>query len=496
MSSDGSNVKKNKTEPTPEDILASLMSDLKNIDVKVDDTNSLKLSDDESENSNVNSELNPPDLLEFPEINKASLNKLNFKLNENQNSEDNHFQNEQTQHPNHSEDLNTLNFKLDDENKSIQSETKSKNLFLNPELNIDYQHLDDDLMIANQFDISEPAESVSLSPINDHYSLSESDQNNEYESTSISSIKEEPISISTEDIPVMNFESSVVSPFVANPDKTEVLTDLSLSSSSSINSTSPELNSLPDERTVAVAGYAQRVSSNSDPVPLKVSVGQSSRSGSMVQTVGNGFHSESQIALAEHLKIAQEKIYQLQSENDQLRNQNDELLSASQIIKERSEVQHQQIQELLNDRQNFESNLKEENKIFKLQLQKKEAELIRLQDKISELESRLSFDLKKIRLKERDLENRLELLRSEKNALVKSKDEQILEYRRQMDQLELVKESYRQKCVELNKSLEANQESFKKATRVLRLAMANLEMQEDVKSSKPLTNQFPLKKVE
>ena len=103
-----SNVKKNKTEPTPEDILASLMSDLKNIDVKVDDTNSLKLSDDESENSNVNSELNPPDLLEFPEINKASLNKLNFKLNENQNSEDNHFQNEQTQHPNHSEDLNTL----------------------------------------------------------------------------------------------------------------------------------------------------------------------------------------------------------------------------------------------------------------------------------------------------------------------------------------------------------------------------------------------------
>ena len=48
--------------------------------------------------------------------------------------------------------------------------------------------------------------------------------------------------------------------------------------------------------------------------------------------------------------------------------------------------------------------------------------------------------------------------------------------------------SDRQKCVELNKSLETNQESFKRTTRALRLAMANLELQEE--------NKVPMKKAE
>jgi hypothetical protein len=57
-----------------------------------------------------------------------------------------------------------------------------------------------------------------------------------------------------------------------------------------------------------------------------------------------------------------------------------------------------------------------------------------------------------------------------------------------MDVLQMEVESYRQKCLELNKLIETNQESFKRTTRALRLAMANLELQEE--------NKVPMKKAE
>ena len=60
--------------------------------------------------------------------------------------------------------------------------------------------------------------------------------------------------------------------------------------------------------------------------------------------------------------------------------------------------------------------------------------------------------------------------------------------RRKMDVLQMEVESYRQKCIDLNKLIETNQESFKRTSRALRLAMANLELQEE--------NKVPMKKAE
>ncbi len=140
------------------------------------------------------------------------------------------------------------------------------------------------------------------------------------------------------------------------------------------------------------------------------------------------------------------------------------------------------------DRDSLEDSFKNEIVLLKNHLSKKDNELQKAQLKTDELESRLKFDMKKIRVRERELENRLELIRAEKNAIVKNKDEQILDLRRKMDVLQMEVESYRQKCVDLNKSLETNQESFKRTTRALRLAMANLELQEE--------NKVPMKKAE
>ena len=140
-----------------------------------------------------------------------------------------------------------------------------------------------------------------------------------------------------------------------------------------------------------------------------------------------------------------------------------------------------QITEYQKDKQNLEESFKNEIALLRGYVQRKDMDLQKAQLKIDDLDSRLKFDMKKIRIRERELENRLELIRAEKNTLTKSKDDQILDLRRKMDVMQMEVDSYRQKCVDLNKNLETNQDSFKRTTRALRLAMANLELQEENK---------------
>jgi hypothetical protein len=242
-----------------------------------------------------------------------------------------------------------------------------------------------------------------------------------------------------------------------------------------------------NEKTVAVAGYQVRSDDNYED-KVKVSVGQNRSSSSGYAVWGAVGSNESNLAQADNLRIAQEKILELETENEKLRLQNEELMSASEIIKERSDLLSAQLSEYKNDRDSLEDSFKNEVVLLKNHLAKKDNELQKAVLKTDELDSRLKFDMKKIRVRERELENRLELIRAEKNAIVKNKDEQILDLRRKMDVLQMEVDSYRQKCVELNKSIETNQESFKRTTRALRLAMANLELQEE--------NKVPMKKAE
>jgi len=233
------------------------------------------------------------------------------------------------------------------------------------------------------------------------------------------------------------------------------------------------------EKTVAVAGFSQRASEDYGD-KVKVSVGQM-RGNAFSSGYAAWGSSDSNLAQSENLRIAQEKILDLEKDNEKLRSQNEELIAASEIVKERADLLTGQLHEFKADRDSLEQSFKNENGILKSQIMRKDAEIVKASMKIEELESRMKFDLKKIRVRERELENRLELIRAEKNALVKTKDEQILDVRRKLDQVQLEVESYRQKCVELNKVIDTNQESFKRTTRALRLAMANLELQEENK---------------
>ena len=301
----------------------------------------------------------------------------------------------------------------------------------------------------------------------------------------VSATKEEPakmLAVVSEDLKVEYLAVDAAA-------KTEIIDIPKVSSSDATVAIAPKDNeyatSSDGEKTVAIAGYSKRHDGGGEN-NIKISVGQSRAA--MSSGYASWGNSDSQLAQAENLRIAQEKILEIEKENEKLRLQNEELIAASEIIKERADLLTAQVQEFKSDRDGLDQSFKNEMQLVRNQYHRKDNELQKAQMKIDELDSRLKFDMKKIRIRERELENRLEMIRAEKNALMKSKDEQILDLRRKMDQVQLEADSYRQKCIDLNKVLDTNQDSFKRTTRALRLAMANLELQDE--------NKVPLKKAD
>ncbi len=451
-SSVSKNIKTSGQSQTADDILASLMVDLKDIDVPIDEQ---EKTGNNLDDYSTASESVTQDLLDIPGFTNQISESLPLRA-------------------------------VQSVEEAEEEDLKSKSWFLSETgLNENYLESNDSAMEIEEADDG-VGESTQFR--NNDLKLSESVKDND----DVNSLSSQSFSLSDQDEYSANDEENMVGELrglnhviPSTAQDQDVQNHLELNENERTvalqHVSSPVAAYSDQERTLAVTGYSNRAQTSHEE-NVKVSVGQ------VRSSYSSWGSADGNLALADHLKIAQDKIIQLQEENEKLRFQNDEISSASDIIRERAEILNQQIHELQTDRQNFENTFKEENQIYKNQLIRKESEIGKLNQKIEELESRLNFDMKKIRIRERELENRLELLRAEKNALVKSKDEQILEFRRKLDQMEIVKDSYRQKCVDLNKSLEVNQESFKKATRVLRLAMANLELQDEVK--------VPLKKAE
>lgn len=201
---------------------------------------------------------------------------------------------------------------------------------------------------------------------------------------------------------------------------------------------------------------------------------------------------DAQLVQAENLKMAQQRILELEKDLDQMRRENEVLASAGELAQQKAEELLSRIQNL--ERVKFD--LKEQNeselKIFKDGLVSKDSELHRLRAKVEELESRLSSDVKRVRVRERELENRLELAKMEKTALLQSKDEAILDLKRKIDQINGELGHYKNRVIELTQTLETNQEKVSRTVRALRLALTNLEVDENTSS----ITLAPLKKAE
>jgi hypothetical protein len=198
-----------------------------------------------------------------------------------------------------------------------------------------------------------------------------------------------------------------------------------------------------------------------------------------------GFSSATEAALAtsENLRIAQTRILELEQELSRLRTNNEQLAAAGETLRRRADELLAQNTSLQGRLERTNETKDQEIEILRQAQLQKDKEVNTLRMKIEEMEMRLSSNIQKIRVRERELENRLELVKMESTALVRNKDEIILDLKRQVDQLNLELENYRNKGQELNKQLGDKQEILRRTVKALRIALSMLEGEDDANAA-------------
>ncbi|MGE4132516.1 MAG: hypothetical protein AB7F86_12810 [Bdellovibrionales bacterium] len=208
---------------------------------------------------------------------------------------------------------------------------------------------------------------------------------------------------------------------------------------------------------------------------VKASVG---RFGAL-RTTAAPSSTEAALAQSESLRIAQGRILELEQEIERLRLQNEELGAAGETLRLRTDELLALNNRRETDYQNALARFDHEKAILSASKEALQRDVENLRRKNEELELRISSNVQKIRVRERELENRLELMKMESAALIRSKDEMILELKRHIDQLNMELGNYRTKNQELNRQTNDRQEMLRRTVKALRLALSMLEGEED-----------------
>ncbi len=261
------------------------------------------------------------------------------------------------------------------------------------------------------------------------------------------------------------------SPSSLDPEKTIALPHKSESAGSHNSAASSSV-------TQPLSSTREPSAESHEPPPVKVSYGAKRAS----STSSNHGSVEHHLKQAENLGLAQARILDLEKQLDAVRLENDQLTSSMDVARSRLEETTKKINHFERSRAEAKEQAAIEQAMHRENLQARDYQIDRLKQKIEELEGRLNMDMKKIRVRERELENRLELSKAEKNALVRSKDDHILELKRKTEQMASELSDANAKAQELMQKIESNQDQFARTVRALRLALSNLEAHEETSS--------------
>ena len=181
------------------------------------------------------------------------------------------------------------------------------------------------------------------------------------------------------------------------------------------------------------------------------------------------------LTLSNHLKIAENKIKELESENEKLCLDNEKLMVAGEALKEAVDKLSSENKNLKLDGREERLSWTNQKNDFENLVEDKILEIKNLKTKISALEKHLSRDIRKIRARERELENRLELKQNEMESIIREKDFTLLKFKQELDLLREKAESDRQNHhLWMEKNVQ-NKERIEKAVQSLRSSLQLLE---------------------
>lgn len=199
----------------------------------------------------------------------------------------------------------------------------------------------------------------------------------------------------------------------------------------------------------------------------------SSRATATMPVSGMGL--EDQLRSANYLELAQNRVLELEKEVQKLRRDNEQLSSAGQHFKELTESIKQQLRQSEANFSNLKEIAEEEKKILTQSLEAKEIKIGALQERLIELEEKINSSFDHVRIRERELENRLEIMKTESDAVMSSKDEMILDLKKQLNLVNSDLEKYRIQNQKITSKMEGKEELLRRTVKALRIALTMLE---------------------
>lgn len=193
---------------------------------------------------------------------------------------------------------------------------------------------------------------------------------------------------------------------------------------------------------------------------------------------------EAALRQSENLRVAQKRISDLERELERVRRENENLRSAGETLRRRvDELQaHAENSEL--NAQESRKIAEEEKKVLRGQIASRDREIAEMRGRLDDAEGRLEANFRKIRVRERDLEHRIEIIKAESQSIAASKDRMILELKRQVDQVTAELSHAKSQVQETFGQFKERQETARRAVRALRIALTVLEGEDDSGSRK------------
>ncbi len=175
----------------------------------------------------------------------------------------------------------------------------------------------------------------------------------------------------------------------------------------------------------------------------------------------------------EQLSFASKKFLEMESEYKKMAEQQETLQKKGELLYRENEE--------LRERYTKDSKSREQEvqtKADKLLLAERKCEIA--EKKYEELKERVKKDIQQIRVHEKELEARLEILKRDSETLLAAKDRKLLEFKRKIDALEYEMESLVEKEKAAQKKLESWKERMNRVLRALKLGTSLLESEEEV----------------
>ncbi|MDZ4082434.1 MAG: hypothetical protein U1E10_05830 [Bdellovibrionales bacterium] len=193
---------------------------------------------------------------------------------------------------------------------------------------------------------------------------------------------------------------------------------------------------------------------------------------------------EAALRQSENLRVAQKRISDLEGELERVRRENENLRSAGETLRRRMDELQSNAENAEMNTQEAKKIAEEERKVLRGQISSRDREISELKSRIDDAEGRLESNFRKIRVRERDLEHRIEIIKAESQSIAASKDRMILELKRQIDQISSELNHAKAQVQETFGQFKERQETARRAVRALRIALTVLEGEEDSGSRK------------